>query len=182
MSCNDVDTSSTTSVVTSSSSSQITSVRSDTSLVETSSETDGEDFFDESSSSNPEESSSIEEQSSSEDETTSSVEQSSSVEDSSNIEESSSEESQESSIQVTYHVRFVNYDDSLLYEVDVPEGGSAVYVGDTPTKPDYEIYTYTFTGWDKDLIVINSDLTAKALYDQEVREEEQGWGPIHWFN
>ena len=141
VSCNDVDTSSTTSVVTPSSSIITPSSYSDTSSLETSS-----------------------------------IEVTSSVEESSRVEESSSE----SSIQTYYHVKFVNYDDSLLYEVDVLEGESATYVGETPTKPDYEIYEYTFTGWDKDLTVINSDLTTKAQYDQKVKEEEQGWSPIQW--
>ena len=148
VSCNDVDTSSTTSVVTPSSSIITPSSYSDTSSIETSS-----------------------------------IEITSSVEESSRVEESSSEESSsESSIQTYYHVKFVNYDDSLLYEVDVLEGSTATYVGETPTKPDYDIYTYVFDGWDKDLTVINSDLTTKAQYDQKVKEEEQGWGPIHWFN
>ena len=210
MSCNDVDTSSTTSVVTPSSSIITPSSNSDTSSIETSSNAGAEEFFNESSSSNPaEESSSVEtssstieessseetsstiEQSSSDEQETSSdiesssseEEQSSSIEEqSSSVEESSSDESSsESSIQVYYHVKFVNYDDSLLYEVDVLEGSAATYVGRTPTKPDYEIYKYNFTGWDKDLTIINSDLTTKAKYNEEVKEEEKGWGSIHWF-
>ena len=153
VSCNDVDTSSTTSVVTPSSSIITPSSYSETSSIETSSI-----------------------------EITSSVEESSRVEESSVEESSIIEESSSESLATYYHVKFVNYDDSLLYEVDVLEGDAATYVGETPTKPDYEIYEYAFTGWDKDLTVINSDLTTKAQYEEEVKEEEQGWGPIHWFN
>ena len=137
VSCNDVDTSSTTSVVTSSSSSQITSVSSDTSLVETSS-----------------------------------IEESSSIE-----EQSSSEESQESSIQVTYHVRFVNYNDELLYETDVLEGEGATYLGETPTRESEGDSTFEFLRWDKDFSVVTSDLVVKAVYAEHAKDEG-GWSPI----
>ena len=202
VSCNDVDTSSTTSVVTPSSSIITPSSNSDTSSLETSSNTGAEEFFDESSSSNPvEESSSVEvsssiiEESSSE-ETSSTIEQSSSDEQepSSDIESSSSEEEQssiieesssdesssESSIQVTYHVRFVNYDDSLLYETDVNEGEQAIYLGETPIREDEGNSTFEFIKWDKDFSSISSDLVVKAKYREYAVDNEEGWGPIHW--
>ena len=149
VSCNDVDTSSTTSVVTSSSSSQITSVSSDTSSDESSSI----EF-----SSSEEESSSIEEISSS-------------------IEESSSESSEGSSIQVTYHVRFVNYNDELLYETDVLEGEGATYLGETPTRESEGDSTFEFLRWDKDFSVVTSDLVVKAVYAEHAKDEG-GWSPI----
>ncbi len=147
MSSNDVDTSSTTSVVATSSSSQITSE----SIVSTSSVTDGEQFVEDSSSSSVEEVSSI-------------------------IEESSSEQPIETS-QVTYHVRFVNYDDSLLYETDVAEGQEATYVGSVPTRPDGDNCSYTFRGWDNSLSSITSNLTVKAVF-AEIVTDEGGWSPI----
>ena len=77
-----------------------------------------------------------------------------------------------------YHVTFVNYDDSVLYEVDVIKKQAAVYSGETPTKPEDDEFTYEFDGWDQDLSHIFSDVTAKAKYKCKAKE---GWGPIIWF-
>ena len=87
----------------------------------------------------------------------------------------SSDSSSASSIEATYHVRFVNYDDALLYETDVLEGHTAEYVGDTPTKPEDDEFTYTFKEWDQDLSSITSDLTTKAVYTPVGKIN---WGPI----
>lgn len=89
----------------------------------------------------------------------------------------SSDSSNSSLIEVTHHVRFVNYDDALLYETDVLEGHKAEYVGDAPTRPDDDEFTYTFKEWDQDLSSITSDLTTKAVYTVKGREN---WGPIIW--
>ncbi len=146
VSCNDVDTSSTTSVVTPSSSIITPSSYSDTSSIETSS-----------------------------------IEMTSSIEESSRVEESSVEESSsESSIQTYYHVKFVNYDDSLLYEVDVLEGTAATYVGETPTREGTDTVTYTFKGWDKSYSSVTSDLTVVATYYSVEQDTDDGWGPIRW--
>ena len=91
---------------------------------------------------------------------------------------SSSSSSSSSSIEVKFHVRFVNYDDTLLYETDVLAGNEAVYVGDEPTRPEDDEFTYTFKEWDHDLSSIASDLTTKAVYTAKGKE---GWGPIIWF-
>ena len=98
----------------------------------------------------------------------------SSVEESSRVEESSSE----SSIATYYHVKFVNYDDSLLYEVDVLEGNAATYVGETPTREGTDTVTYTFKGWDKDYSSVTSDLTVVATYYSVSGDTETGWSPI----
>ena len=81
--------------------------------------------------------------------------------------------------QTYYHVTFVNYDDSVLYEVDVLEGSSAEYKGVTPTKEEDDEFTYEFTGWDIDLTNITADVTAVAQFEAKAIEN---WGPIHWFN
>ena len=89
---------------------------------------------------------------------------------------SSSSSSSFSSIEVKFHVRFVNYDDTFLYETDVLEGNKAEYVGDIPTKPADDDYTYTFKGWDRDLTHIASDLTVKAEFSRKSK-----WSSVIWF-
>ena len=77
----------------------------------------------------------------------------------------------------TYHVTFVNYDDSVLYETDVVKRHEAVFEGETPTKPEDDEFTYEFDGWDQDLSHIFSDITAKAKYKYTAKSQ---WGPIHF--
>lgn len=77
-----------------------------------------------------------------------------------------------------YHVIFVNYDDSILYETDVVKKQAAIYSGETPTKPEDDEFTYEFDGWDQDLSHIYSDVTTKAIFKDVAKEN---WGPIHWF-
>ena len=76
-----------------------------------------------------------------------------------------------------YHVVFQNYDETILYEVDVEEGHEAIYVGETPTREDEDGFTFTFSGWDQDLSSIVSDVITKATYTAS----DVGWGPIIWF-
>ena len=61
-----------------------------------------------------------------------------------------------------YTVRFVNEDNSLISEQKVEEGT----VPQAPADPTYtaEHYTYTFTGWDKEIIAAEDDVIYKAVY------------------
>ncbi|MBQ6730644.1 MAG: hypothetical protein IJR08_01915 [Bacilli bacterium] len=77
--------------------------------------------------------------------------------------------------EVYYHVTFLNYDETKLYEVDVLEGHEAVYSGETPIRPEDDDFTYTFKEWDKDLSKITEDVTTKAVYDLTAKNN---WGPI----
>lgn len=101
---------------------------------------------------------------------------------SSSSEQESSSNSDSSSSWVTpegyFHVIFLNYDDSLLYEVDVEEGHEAIYGGETPIKPEDDEFTYEFKGWDQDLTSILSNVTTKAEYSYTAKEN---WGSIIWF-
>ena len=65
-----------------------------------------------------------------------------------------------------YKVTFKNYDGSLLQEVTVEEGHTAVYSGQTPTKPNTPTHTYTFLGWDASLENITSDCVRVAQFDE----------------
>ena len=105
---------------------------------------------------------------------------SSSVISSSSDDPSSSSEEPSSSIpeETYYHVTFLNYDETLLYEVDVLEGTEAIYQGETPIKPEDDEFTYEFNGWDKDLTNIQSEMTAVAQYSYTAKEN---WGSIIWF-
>ena len=69
-----------------------------------------------------------------------------------------------------YQVTFKNYDELDLYVAEVEEGGTAVYVGDEPTKPSTFQYDYTFAGWDKELTHVKSSFTTYAVYDQSLRK------------
>ena len=145
-----------------SSSSQISDNSTDSSIEEPSS-----------SDSSSEEKSSSQESSSEQSSIPSSSEETSS----SSEESSSSESSSESSIPegTYYHVTFVNYDDSVLYEVDVLEGTEAIYCGETPIKPEDDEFTYEFDGWDKDLTNIQADVTTMATYRFVAKDN---WGPL----
>lgn len=59
----------------------------------------------------------------------------------------------------TYTVYFYN-GDTLLQSVQVQEGGTAVYTGETPTS-EYG----TFEGWDKGLDDVNTNLYVHAVFD-----------------
>ena len=77
-----------------------------------------------------------------------------------------------------YHVVFVNYDESVLYEVDVLKGSEALYSGEAPTKEEDDEFTYEFIGWDKELTDIQSNTTFTAQFKAVAKEN---WGPIIWF-
>ncbi len=97
---------------------------------------------------------------------------------SSDTSEISSEDIPSSNVETYYHVTFVNYDDTLLYEVDVLKGNDAEYKGETPVKPEDDEFTYEFVGWDKELTNIQAEATFKAEYKPIAKE---AWGSIIWF-
>lgn len=75
--------------------------------------------------------------------------------------------------QNTYHVRFLNYDGSVLLDlVDataVAHGTAPSYTGATPTKPSDAQYDYTFAGWDPTIVAATADADYTAQFDATVR-------------
>ena len=85
--------------------------------------------------------------------------------------ESSSDSSESSSEETKYFtVTWKNYDGAVL-EVDknVKEGETPSYDGKTPTRPDDEDYTYTWTGWNPSIKPVVSDQTYTATYELETK-------------
>ena len=92
------------------------------------------------------------------------------VESSEDIE--SSEEEVESSEEVpvaTYTITFVNEDGTLISEATYEEGETVVVPAD-PTKEADEDYTYTFAGWDKEVVAATENVTYKATYSKTAIE------------
>lgn len=69
-----------------------------------------------------------------------------------------------------FTVTFKNYDGSVLGTSTVDIGTTAVYTGDTPTKPEDEKYTYTFSGWDRSLDNVTKDFYTVAQFDSTLKE------------
>ena len=64
-----------------------------------------------------------------------------------------------------YTVTFKNYDGSVLQSTSVAYGDVPVYSGATPVKPSTDQYTYTFTGWDKEIAAVTGDIVYTAQFD-----------------
>ena len=65
-----------------------------------------------------------------------------------------------------YTVTFKNYDDSILHQALVEEGGTAIYGGLTPTRPDNAEFSFSFVGWDESLENINGNCIRVAQYEE----------------
>ncbi len=64
-----------------------------------------------------------------------------------------------------YPVKFVNYDDKTLLEIEVEYGKTPSYTDDTPTRKDDKC-TYKFTGWDKEFTPVTSAQIYKATFEK----------------
>ena len=65
---------------------------------------------------------------------------------------------------VTYSVKFVNEDGTVLQEGAVEEGQLPVYSGETPAKAGDAQYSYEFDGWDKPVVEASADAVYTAKY------------------
>ena len=75
-------------------------------------------------------------------------------------------ESESESVVIKHTANFYNYDGSLLYSTEVDEHGDATYEGPSPTRPDDDTYTYSFTGWNKSILDITESINVIAQYER----------------
>ena len=71
-----------------------------------------------------------------------------------------------------YLIQFVNYDESVLQSGNVEHGVKPQYNGETPTKPANPKYTYTFKGWNAEIVVATESATYTAQFDSPLIEYE----------
>lgn len=67
---------------------------------------------------------------------------------------------------IDYTVKFLNYDGSEISKTTY-HYGDVVEVPETPTRDKDKIYSYTFSGWDKDVTECMGNATYKATYTKE---------------
>lgn len=70
----------------------------------------------------------------------------------------------------SYPITFVNYDGSTLQSGEVNYGLTPTYAGTTPTKPATAQYTYTFVGWDKEIVSVVGVETYTAQFDSVINK------------
>lgn len=71
-----------------------------------------------------------------------------------------------------YEITFVNDDGTVLQQTSVDYGTTPQYTGPTPTKDATAQYTYTFSGWDREISPVTGEQTYTAQYESTVNEYE----------
>ena len=64
----------------------------------------------------------------------------------------------------TYQVKFVNWDGTEYYTVNVLQGDSVELPSGTPQLPSDDYYNYTFTGWQTDGFDLDNVQTSMTIY------------------
>ena len=63
-----------------------------------------------------------------------------------------------------YHITFVDYDDTLLYETTALEGETPVYQGNNPEREEDDLFSYEFSGWTPSITSASQDTKYVAAY------------------
>ena len=63
-----------------------------------------------------------------------------------------------------YLIRFLNDDGTELQSEELAYGATPAYTGETPTKEATAQYTYTFKGWDSEIVAVTGAKDYKATY------------------
>ncbi len=74
-----------------------------------------------------------------------------------------------------YSINWLNYDSSVIRTDFLPYGSSFSYTGDVPTRASTQQYTFTFTGWDRDILPVSNDASYVAQYSQSTRLYTVTW-------
>ncbi len=67
----------------------------------------------------------------------------------------------------SYTIKWKNYDGTTLETDDVKKGVLPTYDGPTPIRPDDDEYTYTWSGWDPEVVPATANQTYVATYSYE---------------
>ena len=76
-----------------------------------------------------------------------------------------------------FTVKFVDEDGTVLQSESIAYGEMPEYKGEEPSKEATVEYTYTFTGWDKDIVNVTEDVTYTATYSSKINEYVVAFNP-----
>jgi len=69
-----------------------------------------------------------------------------------------------------YTITWLDEDNTVLDEQTVAYGETPVYAGEIPTKEEDEQFTYTFSGWNPEIVVVSGEATYTATYTAEPKQ------------
>ena len=81
-----------------------------------------------------------------------------------------------------YHITWLNWDGSFLYERDIEEGQWPDYWGEYPSREPDGDKTYDFVGWDPSEEPVYSDRTYTAVFNESVVIIEQMEDPANYLD
>ena len=78
-------------------------------------------------------------------------------------------------IQTHYFISFVDEDGTVLQRTLVEYGARPVYMGEIPEKDADDQYSYTFVGWDPEIMDVTCEATYTAVYESTINQYTITW-------